>query len=173
MRKHTPGRLCRVCSSPLKEKIDSLLIENKMSYRSIAAWCKSQGESLGKDNIFQHKRRHLIVPEISVKIAPTEKKPVTPEVQEELSYHAMIRKLISDVYKKIDVERVDTSDMLKVISMLGKLTDLVSKIEVRKIESTGVVSKLLEARAEGRFDGWIEPELDAGSTIHTGSDQTG
>ena len=169
MRKHTPGRYCRVCKSPLHGKIDQLLLEGKMSYRSIAKWCQSQGENLGKDNIWQHKRRHLIVPEISVKVAPTEKKEITPEAQEELSYHAMIRKLIADIYKKIDVEKIDTSNMLKVISMLGKLTDLVSKIEVRKIESTGVVSKLLEARAEGRFDGWI----DAGSEIHSGSDQTG
>jgi len=148
-----------------------------MSFRSIASWCKSQGENLGKDNIWQHKRRHLIVPEISVKVAPTEQKPLTPEAKEELSYHAMIRKLISDIYRKIDVEKLDTSDMLKVISLLGKLTDLVSKIEVRKIEGTGVVSKLLQARAEGRFSGWIEgvevAALDDGSGVHTEGHQAG
>lgn len=177
MRKHTPGRVCKVCSSPLRKEIDQLLLEGKMSYRSLSLWAKQRGENLGKDNFFQHKRRHLVVPEVSVKVPAAENSPLTPQAQEEMSYHAMIRKLIADIYKKIDVEKVDTSDMLKVISMLGKLTDLVSKIEVRKIEGAGVVTKLLEARAEGRFDGWVETEapqeIDAGSEIHTGSSQAG
>lgn len=114
---------------------------------------------MNKDNVWQHKMRHLETPNASVSIAPRERIDTTAKATEDLSYHAMIRKLIADIYKKIDVEKVDTSDMLKVISMLGKLTDLVSKIEIRKIEGTGVVSKLLEARAEGRFDGWIEGEV--------------
>jgi hypothetical protein len=151
--------LCKVCRSPLHEKVDQLLLEGKMSYRSISAWAKTQGCDLGKDNIFQHKRRHLIVPEISVTVAPTEKKTSTPQAQEGLSYHAMIRKLINEVYKKINVDELKTEDVYKLINLLAKLADLVSKIEVRKIEGTGVVSKLLEARTEGRFQDWIEGEV--------------
>jgi len=161
MAKRKPGRKCKVCKSRLKDEIERLILERKLGYRMIARWAQNQGEDLSRDNIYQHHKRHMKEMEESVKVPRfmvRKDGKSSKRVAKDLSYHAMLRDLISKIYEKVDVEQLDEKDMLKILHLLARLTDLISKVEMRKIEGSAVVTKLLEARAEGRFAGWIEGE---------------
>lgn len=154
------GRRCKVCKSRLKEAIERLIYEDKLSLQSIANWVSNQGEDLTKTNIHQHKQRHMDLSS-SARIPEPVRHQVgrsTEKVEKNLNYHVMLRDLISKVYDKVDVEQLEKGDMLKILHLLARLTDLISKVEMRKIEGSAVVSKLLEARAEGKFAGWIKGE---------------
>jgi len=151
------GRKCKVCKSRLREQVERLILEGQLGYRSIATWASNQGEDLNKDNIRQHQIRHMAGMERSVRI-PDKRGQSSDKVAVNLNYHAMLRDLISTIYEKVDVEQLEKADMLKVLHLLARLTDLISKVEIRKIEGSAVVSKLLEARATGRFAGWIQGE---------------
>ena len=155
------GRKCKVCQSRLRNEIERLVLEGKLGYRMISRWVENQGEDLTKDNIYQHHKRHMIGMEDSVKVSRTMARKdgrSSQKVEKDLGYHAMLRDLIGKIYQKIDIDQLKESDMLKILHLLARLTDLISKVEIRKIEGSAVVSKLLEARAEGRFEGWIEGE---------------
>jgi len=160
MAKKKRGRRCKVCNSRLKDPIERLIYEGKLSLRSMSNWAQNQGEDLSRTNIHQHKQRHM-------DLSPSARVPrpvrhqvgrSAEKIEKSLSYHAMLRDLISKIYDKVDVEQLEKADMLKILHLLARLTDLISKVEIRKIEGSAVVSKLLEARATGRFAGWIEGE---------------
>ncbi len=149
------GRKCKVCKSRLKKEIERLIVEGKLSFNSIAIWAGNQGENLSKENIYQHSKRHMTLPDnhLEVKVPRRSQKAV-----ESLGYHAMLRDLIAKIYEKVDVEQLKEKDMLRILHLLARLTDLISKVETRHIEGSAVVTRLLQARAEGKFDGWIEGE---------------
>jgi len=160
------ARKCKVCESRLKKEIERLLLERKMSFRSIAIWAKNQGGDLEKENVYQHFRRHMAdKPLVRV---PKQEGQSSEKAIQNLSYHAMLRELIAKIYQKVDVEKLNEKDMLSILHLLARLTDLISKVETRKIEGSAVVSKLLEARAGGTFKGWIEGEEVEAELIEEG-----
>lgn len=153
------GRKCKVCKSRLKDSIERLIYENKLSLQSMSDWARNQGGDLSRTNIHQHKQRHMDLTSAKIPgVITSHRGKSTEKVELNLNYHAMLRDIISKLYAKVDVKQLGEEDMLKILHLLARLTDLISKVEMRKIEGSAVVSKLLEARAEGKFAGWIEGE---------------